>query len=88
MSDTDLHDLLARLQQERSGADLVDSEYQQRLDEIVESLEMQKLYPDSFDQYSLLTDQVQGLLDDYTEDHPAIGSVLEGITRVLANFRT
>ncbi|NND81754.1 MAG: DUF4404 family protein [Gammaproteobacteria bacterium] len=88
MSENELHDLLAELKEQRSGADLVDAEYQQRLDDIVESLEQQRLYPDTFDQYSVLSEQIQGLLDDYREDHPTIDSLLDGITRLLANFRT
>ena len=88
MSNRELHDYLTQLKEQRHGTDLVDSEYQQRLDDIVESLELQQLYPDTFDQYSALTEQVRTLVADYEAEHPMIHSVLDGIHRILNNFRT
>ena len=88
MSSKDLHDLLDRLKLERENSDMVDGEYQLRLDEIIESLEQQKLYPESFDQYSTLSDQVKELFVDLEAKHPSIHSVLDGIHDVLLNFRT
>lgn len=88
MSNQELHDFLAQLKEQNHGTDLVDSEYQQRLDEIVESLEQQQLYPDTFDQYSALSEQVKGLMEDYEAEHPLIRSLLDGIHQILNNFRT
>ena len=88
MSNQQLHDFLTQLKEQRHGTDLVDSEYQQRLDEIVESLEQQQLYPDTFDQYSALAEQVKALMVSYEAEHPVIGSLLDGIHRILNNFRS
>ena len=88
MSNQELHDFLIQLKEQRHGTDFVDSEYQQRLDDIVESLEQQQLYPDSFDQYSALAEQVKALLVGYEAEHPIIGSLLDGVHRILNNFRT
>lgn len=88
MSNEELHDFLTQLKEHRHGTDLVDSEYQQRLDEIVESLEQQQLYPDTFDQHSVLTEQVKALIVDYEAEHPVIRSLLDGIHRIVNNFRT
>jgi hypothetical protein len=88
MSRRELHDLLGQLKLERENSDMVDSEYQLRMDEIIESLEQQKLYPDAFDQYSVLGDQVRELLTDIESQHPSVGGVLNGIQSVLQNFRT
>jgi len=87
MSNQELHDFLKQLKEHRDSADLVDSEYKQRLDEIVESLEQQKLYPDSFDQYSVLAEEAKALMANFEAEHPTIASVLDGIHRVLNNFR-
>jgi len=86
MSKAGLHDLLAQLKQERTSADIVDGEYQQLLDEIVESLEQQQLYPDSFDQYSSLTEQVKNIVIGYQEEHPEIKRVLNSVHQLLVNF--
>jgi len=88
MSNQDLHDFLTQLKEQRKGTGMVDTEYQNRLDEIVESLEQQVLYPDTFDQYSALAEQVSGLMVDFEAEHPVIGSLLDGIHRLLNNFRT
>ena len=88
MSRQELHDHLARLKEEREKLDVVDSEYQLRLDEIIESLEQQRLYPESFDQYSPLGDQVRNLLIDYEADHPAVKAVLDGIHEFIRNFKS
>jgi hypothetical protein len=88
MSNQDLHDFLTQLKEQRKGSGIVDTEYQNRLDEIVESLEQQVLYPDTFDQYSALAEQVSGLMVDFEAEHPVIGSLLSGIHRLLNNFRT
>ena len=87
MSREQLHDLLAQLKEQRKGVDLVDGEYYQRLDEIVESLEQQQLYPDTFDQYSILGEQVRELIHDYELEHPAFKSILDSIHQLLNNFR-
>ena len=57
MSRQELHDLLSHLKQERNSVDIVDSEYQHRLDEIVESLEQQKLYPDTIILFNSIDEQ-------------------------------
>ncbi|NND00207.1 MAG: DUF4404 family protein [Gammaproteobacteria bacterium] len=88
MSVHELHELLSQLKRERNSADLVDSEYQQRLDEIVESLEQQKLYPDTYDQYSSLSEQVRELILDYQAEHPTIQAVLDSVHRLLDNFKS
>jgi hypothetical protein len=88
MSNQELHDYLKQLKDQRRGADFVDGEYQQLLDEIVESLEQQQLYPDTFDQYSALTEQVKTIIADYEAEHPAIASLLDGIHGILNNFRS
>lgn len=87
MSNQELHDFLTQLKEQRKGTGIVDTEYQNRLDEIVESLEQQALYPDTFDQYSALAEQVSGLMVDFEAEHPVIGSLLDGIHRLLNNFR-
>ena len=86
MSKEGLHDLLAELKQERSSADIVDSEHQQLLDEIVESLEQQQLYPDSFDQYSSLNEQIRNMMINFQEEHPEIKRVLNSVHQLLSNF--
>jgi len=88
MSSQQLHDLLGQLKLERENGDMVDSEYQLRLDEIIESLEQQKMYPEAFDQYSGLGDQVRALFEDMESKHPSIRALLDGISEVLQNFRT
>ncbi len=88
MSSQELHDLLGKLKVERESGDLVDSEYKQLLDELIESLEQQKLYPDAFDQYSNLGDQIQQLLEEFESRHPAAQIVLNGIKQVLQNFKS
>jgi hypothetical protein len=88
MSNQDLHDVLSQLKEKQHGTDLVDSEYKNRLDEIVESLEQQVLYPDTFDQYSALPEQVKALMVDFEAEHPVISSLLGGIHRILNNFRS
>ena len=88
MSRQELHDLLAQLKQQRHSVDWVDSEHQQRLDEIVESLEQQKLYPDAFDQYSGLNQQIKDLVLDYEAAHPAISKILSSLQQLLHNFKT
>lgn len=88
MSNQQLHDFLTQLKEQRRCTDIVDSEYQLRLDEIVESLEQQQLYPDSFDQYSVLAEEVTALISNYEAEHPAIRSLLDGIHRILNNFRS
>ena len=87
MSQEKLHDLMVQLREQRSGTDIVDSEYNQRLDEIIESLEQQKLLPDTFDQYSSLSEQVKMLIQDYETEHPTFKAVLSGIQQVLNSFR-
>ncbi|MDG2087263.1 MAG: DUF4404 family protein [Arenicellaceae bacterium] len=87
MSSKELHDLLDQLKLERENSDMVDGEYQSRLDEIIESLETQKLYPDAFDQYSTLSGQVKELFGELEAEHPSIHAVLDGIHEVLLNFR-
>ncbi len=87
MSRQALHDLLAQLKQQRHCVDLVDSEYQQRLDEIVESLEQQKLYPETFDQYSGLNRQIKDFMLDYEAAHPTISNLLSSLQQLLHNFK-
>lgn len=87
MSQEKLHDLVVQLREQRRGSDIVDGEYNQRLDEIIESLEQQRLYPDSFDQYSSLTEQVKKLIQDYETEHQGFKAVLGSIHQLLNNFR-
>ncbi len=87
MSSQELHDLLVKLEQERNQLDPVHQEQHQRLDELVESLEQQKLYPDDFDQFSALASQVSEMVNDFEANHPSVAAVLEGISRVLQNFK-
>lgn len=87
MSQEKLHDLIVELREQRRGSDIVDGEYNQRLDEIIESLELQRLSPDTFDQYSNLSEQVNNLILDYEAEHPTFKSVLSAIELVLRNFR-
>lgn len=87
MSRQELHDLLAQLKQERDSSDLVDNEHKMRLEEIIESLEQQKLYPDTFDQFSVLSDQIQTLFDDLESEHPSIRALLTAMGQLLHNFR-
>lgn len=87
MSRQELHDLLAQLEQERNLLDPVNQEQHQRLDELVESLEQQKVYPGDFDQYSVLASQVSEMVAEYEANHPSVAAVLNGIARVLQNFK-
>ena len=87
MSRQELHDHLAQLKAERDKLDVVDSEYRQRLDEIIESLEQQKLFPDTFDQYSTLASQIRDLVIEYEAEHPKTKAVLDGIQEIIQNFR-
>ncbi len=86
MTQEQLHDLLRELDAARGQADPVDGERHQRLDELVESLEQQRLYPDDFDQYSALADQTRDIVLEIEADHPAIANVLNAISGVLRNF--
>ena len=88
MTARDLHDHLAKLKSERDQATMEDDEYKMRLDDIVEALEEQALYPESADQNSLLSDQVRDLVLDYETEHPAIRVILNSIHDLLQNFRT
>lgn len=87
MSSQELHDLLVQLEQERNQLDPVYQEQHQRLEELVESLEQQKLYPDDFDQFSALSSQVSEMVSDFETNHPSVAAVLDGISRVLQNFK-
>ena len=87
MSSQELHDLLVQLENERKQFDIVDQEQRQRLDEIIESLEQQKLYPDNFDHYSALSSQIKELVLEYENQHPALTHVLSSIAEVLRNFK-
>ena len=87
MSKQELHDLLAQIKLQRNSVDLVDSEYQQRLDEIIVSLEQQKLYPDTFNEHSSLNQQVQDFILDYEAEHPAIKILLDSIQQILNSFK-
>jgi septal ring factor EnvC (AmiA/AmiB activator) len=87
LSSQELHDLLVQLEQERSQLDPVYQEQHQRLEELVESLEQQKLYPDDFDQFSALASQVKEMVSEFEANHPSVAAVLDGISRVLQNFK-
>ena len=88
MTGTELHDHLAQLKAERAQTTIEDGEYQMRLDEIVEALEEQVLYPDSVDRNSMLSDRVRNLVLDYESEHPAIRVILNSLHDLLQNFRT
>lgn len=87
MSQQELHDLLVELEHQRRQLDPISSEQNHRLDDLIESLEQQKLYPDDFDQYSALGTQVSDLLIEYENEHPAFAVVLKSISQVLNNFK-
>ncbi len=87
MSRRELHDLLVQLENERKQFDIVDQEQRQRLDEIIESLEQQKLYPENFDQYSNLSSQLREMILEYENQHPSLTNVLNSIAQVLRNFK-
>ncbi|MGI9316423.1 MAG: DUF4404 family protein [bacterium] len=87
MSSQELHDLLVQLEQERNQLDPVHQEQHQRLDQLVESLEQQKLYPEDFDQFSALSTQVNEMVNDFETNHPSVAAVLEGLSRVLQSFK-
>ena len=87
MSQQELHDLLVQLEHQRQQLDPISSEQNHRLDDLIESLEQQKLYPDDFDQYSALGTQLNDLLIEYENQHPAFALVLKSISQVLNNFK-
>lgn len=87
MSQQELHDLLVKLEHQRRQLDPISSEQNHRLDDLIESLEQQKLYPDDFDQYSALGSQISDLLIEYESEHPAFAVVLKSISQVLNNFK-
>ncbi|RBP51266.1 DUF4404 family protein [Arenicella xantha] len=87
MSGKQLHDLLEQLKEQHRGSGMVDSEYQQHLDEIIGSLEKQALNPEAFDQYSDLNDRIRNLVVEIETDHPTVKTVLDSIREVLRNFR-
>ena len=87
MSQQELHDLLAELESERKQFDMVGGEQNHRLDEIVESLEQQKLYPKDFDQYSVLLTKINDAVVEYESQHPSAANVLASIAQVLRNFK-
>ncbi len=87
MSRRELHDLLVELELKRSQLDPVSSEQNHRLDELIESLEQQKLYPDDFDQHTALVTQLKEIMLEYENQHPALTAVLKSISQVLQNFK-
>ncbi len=87
MSRQELHDLLVELEKQRSQLDPVSSEQNHRLDELIESLEQQKLYPGTFDQYSTLSDQIRDIAIDYESNHPTMATILNSISNLLNNFK-
>ena len=87
MSQQELHDLLVQLEHERQQFDVVDGEQNHRLDEIIESLEQQKLYPEDFDQYSVLFSSIHDAVSEYESQHPSVANVLNSIAQVLRNFK-
>ena len=86
MTREQLHDLLLQLESARAQIDPVDRERHQRLDDLVESLEQQKLYPDDFDRYSVLADQTREMVIEIETEHPALARILDGIAGVLRSF--
>ena len=87
MSRQELHDLLVELEQKRGELDPVSSEQNHRLDELIESLEQQKLYPDDFDQYTALATKLKEMMLEYETGHPTFAAVLKSISQVLNNFK-
>ena len=83
-----VHDHLASLKAERDQATIEDDEYRMRLDEIVEALEEQALYPDSAERNSMLSDQIRNMVLDYESEHPTIRVILNSLHDVLQNFRS
>ena len=88
MKESVLHDHLVKLKAERDQATIEDDEYKMRLDDIVEALEEQALYPDSAENNSMLSDQIRNLVLDYESDHPTIRVILNSLHDVLQNFRS
>ncbi len=88
MSQQELHDLLVKLEHQRKQLDPISVEQNHRLDDLIASLEQQKLYPDEFDQYSALVTEISDFLIEYGKQHPALAVVLKSISQVLNNFRT
>jgi hypothetical protein len=86
MTQEQLHDLLLKLESAREQVDPVDRERHQRLDDLVESLEQQRLYPDDFDRYSVLADQVREMMLEIEADHPTLARILESISGILRSF--
>jgi len=87
MSQQELHDLLVQLEHQRKQLDPISSEQNHRLDDLIESLEQQKLYPDDFDQYSALGTEISDFLIEYESQHPALAVVLKSISQILNNFK-
>ncbi len=88
MSQHELHDLLVKLEHQRKQLDPISVEQNHRLDDLIASLEQQKLYPDEFDQYSALVTEISDFLIEYENQHPALAVVLKSISQLLNNFRT
>lgn len=88
MSQHELHDLLVKLEHQRKQLDPISVEQNHRLDDLIASLEQQKLYPDEFDQYSTLVTEISDFLIEYENQHPALAVVLKSISQLLNNFRT
>ncbi len=88
MSQQELHDLLVKLEHQRKQLDPISVEQNHRLDDLIASLEQQKLYPDEFDQYSTLVTEISDFLIEYENQHPALAVVLKSISQLLNNFRT
>ncbi len=86
MTQEQLHDLLRQLESARDQIDPVDRERHQRLDDLVESLEQQRLYPDDFDRYSALADQAREMVLEIESEYPTLGRILESLSGVLRNF--
>ena len=66
---------------------MVEQEKHLRLDEIIESLEQQKLYPEEFDHYSALSTQINEWIVEYESQHSAIANALNSIVQLLRNFK-
>lgn len=87
MSSRELHDLLSQLEHQRSNLDQVDHEQHRRIDELITSLERQLVEPVDAEENAAISTRVTELVTEYESDHPTMAAVLNGIGRVLQNFR-
>lgn len=95
MSRQQLHDLLTDLETQRNALDPVDHEHQRRLDELISSLERQRVDEANLtasdanraEENEAISNRITEMVTEYEADHPKITAVLNGIGRVLQSFK-